>query len=273
MPHKRAKRSTREQLRSKDGHDRAPEKMALANEAIPKGAARILNAAQVQQDFHTKRKLGLDEDDGPSRKKRQKVSESSSQVKGAKGKNGKADIKITPGESLAHFNRRVEESLRPLVRDAMQTSAAVARKVRKQEEEDYKASKKGSTTKSKAVTKETDESDAPAPKTKPAKNDSAPPAPATPKLLKDSVPVPVKEFTSYKASAPRRLNDIALAPPELSKLPRGAKAAAAARNSVSGTKSTSLREGALSMAQKAILEEERERVIKAYREMKKGRNA
>ncbi|KAI0090124.1 hypothetical protein BDY19DRAFT_1047362 [Irpex rosettiformis] len=58
MPHKRAKRSTREQKRSQDGHDNVPAKSVLSNEAIPKGAARVLNAWKVQEEFRKKRKLG-----------------------------------------------------------------------------------------------------------------------------------------------------------------------------------------------------------------------
>ena len=76
-----------------------------------------------------------------------------------------------------------------------------------------------------------------------------------------------KDFAKFSTSAPRRLNDIAEAPPELKKLPRGAKASKTADIGVKG--SSSLREGVLSMAQKAMLEQERERAIRAYRELKK----
>ena len=71
----------------------------MSNEAIPKGAARILNAAKVQAEFRTKRK-SEDVGDGKHAKKR-KVE----QGDGAKGKDVK--MKILPGESLAHFNRCV----------------------------------------------------------------------------------------------------------------------------------------------------------------------
>ena len=84
---------------------------------------------------------------------------------------------------------------------------------------------------------------------------------------KASEKVKPTDFATFSASAPRRLNDIAQAPPELKKLPRGAKASKAADVGAKGA--ASLREGAMSMAQKAMLEEERERVIKAYRELKK----
>jgi hypothetical protein len=61
----------------------------------------VLNAAKVQAEFRTKRKV---EDEGankpPAKKRKTEQDES------AKGKNG-ANLKILPGESLAHFNRYV----------------------------------------------------------------------------------------------------------------------------------------------------------------------
>ncbi|KAI0685744.1 hypothetical protein BC835DRAFT_497417 [Cytidiella melzeri] len=278
MPHKRAKRSARDSKRSQEGHDNAPAKSALTHEAIPKGAARILNAWKVQDEYNKKRKFGMDEaEDGASQKKRRKVvgevGERKSGGAGVRQKGGKADIRIQPGESLAHFNRRVEESLRPLVRDAMQTSAAVARKVRKEEEEEKAAKKASSSNK-----KQTDK-DKPAPDkhtqpstSKPQPTTSSKPQPAAfkvpPAQAFTSRPDRPKEFTSLSSSAPRRLNDIVQAPPELKKLPRGAKARQiAASGKTDGTKS--LKDGVLSMAQKAMMEEERDRVIKAYRVMKK----
>ena len=76
------------------------------------------------------------------------------------------------------------------------------------------------------------------------------------------------EFALTTTSAPRRLNDIVQAPPELKKLPRGAKSKETSITKIGG-KTGSLREGALSMAQKVMLEEEREKAVRLYREMKK----
>ncbi|KAI0084770.1 hypothetical protein BDY19DRAFT_969040 [Irpex rosettiformis] len=277
MPHKRAKRSTREQKRSQDGHDNVPAKSALSKEAIPKGAARVLNAWKVQEEFRKKRKLGDNgDDDGASRRKRQKASPGGDGKKS--GGKKKADMKIQPGESLAHFNRRVEDSLRPLVRDAMQLSAATERKARKEEEQE-KAAKKAASSQKKTSKDDSDNDDEPTKPTRSSKpktsrtaddnTDSTDERPAQTQKPKTARPT---DFTSYSTSAPRRLNDIVQAPPELKKLPRGAKPRQAQTQTASGTGTKSLREGVLSMAQKAMLEEERERVIKAYREMKK-RNA
>lgn len=65
-----------------------------------------------------------------------------------------------------------------------------------------------------------------------------------------------KEFQAVSTSAPRRLNDIAQEPPVIKKLPRGA------------TKNDAAPSGVLSMAQKAMMEEERDKAIRHYRELK-----
>ena len=81
-----------------------------------------------------------------------------------------------------------------------------------------------------------------------------------------------KEFEKLSTSAPKRLNDIVQAPPEIKQLPRKAKKLAA-EGGQKGEGAKSLREGVVSMAQKAMMEEERERVIRLYREMKKGKTS
>ena len=80
-----------------------------------------------------------------------------------------------------------------------------------------------------------------------------------------------REFEKVDTSAPKRLNDVAEAPPELKKLPRKAKKLVAMGESTKGSGTSSLKEGVLSMAQKAMMEEERERAVRLYREMKKGK--
>ena len=159
--------------------------------------------------------------------------------------------------------------MRPLVRDAMQSSAVVERKARKEQEAEIEARRAGS--------KPTLKADAYAAKNATTKHEKADAAEEA-----DTAPQPTKpegkakknigpeDFATYSASAPRRLNDIVQAPPELKKLPRGAKQGQLAKAAIVG--SHSLKDGALSMAQKAKLEEERERAIKAYRELR-GRTA
>ncbi|TFY80570.1 hypothetical protein EWM64_g3438 [Hericium alpestre] len=230
MPHKRAKRSLREQNLQAKGKDLAPSS-SLSHEGIPKSVSRILNAAQVRGDYQEKkRKIESGEDVGPSKKRRK-------QGAGAKGK-GETDITIKPGESLAHFNRRVEEDMRPLVRTAVQSAAAVERQARKDK-------KKESAAKPQAKDDKRKKSETPEASPPPDKHHDRP-----------------KEFAKAATSAPRRLNDIAMAPPDLKKLPRGAKKI----KEDGGTYPKG--SGVLSMAQKAMMEVERERIIKRYRELK-----
>ena len=209
---------------------------------------------------------------GPSAKRRK----SESKDRGDTGTESRTELRIQPGESMAHFNRcvavlvahqlvsltmhhvarRVEDSLRGQVRVAMKTSSALARKVKKEEEESSRASKGKQNAK-------------PSPK-----SDDAPSSPSQ----STSTPKPSTarekpdDFERLSTSAPRRLNDIVQAPPELKKLPRGAKQRPKVPEPTAlGEGTATLRQGALSMAQKAMLEEERLKAIKLYREMKKAK--
>ena len=127
MPHKRAKRSVRDKKRAESyvslpfissgfpfindacsGNDLAPAaKKALESEEIPKSVARVLNAAKIQRE-HAEKKRKNSEDDGagPSRKKRKGAAEGEDDVK-LRAK----QLRIMPGESMAHFNRCVCSTL------------------------------------------------------------------------------------------------------------------------------------------------------------------
>ena len=79
-----------------------PGKLALNDEDVPKGAARILNAAKIQEEWRRKRKLGLADDGNGGARKKRKVSVVD---EAKKGKDVKPAMLIMPGESLTHFNR------------------------------------------------------------------------------------------------------------------------------------------------------------------------
>ncbi|KAI0783520.1 hypothetical protein C8Q75DRAFT_695938, partial [Abortiporus biennis] len=254
MPHKRAKKSLRDKEKSQSGSDLPISKHSIANEEVPKGAARILNAAKVQAEYQKKRKLNGEDDgngarSGGNSKKKRKLEDES----------GKA-MQILPGESLGHFNRRVENSMKGLVKTAMQDSSAVARKARKEEEERAKNAP-SSVSQAHSTIKPIPTSQKPTSKLKPEYSSEHDDADEKSKSSKT-----VKEFASVKTSAPKRLNDIVQAPPQLNKPPRAAKRLQMTNSEIG---SRSLRDGVLSMAQKAMLEEERERAIRLYREMKK----
>lgn len=140
--------------------------------------------------------------------------------------------------------RRVEDDLRPLVKTAVQTSRAVARSAAKAEHDARIEAKKATQAKS-----------------KPKEEEETPKKPqlVSPPTEADKFKDRLKEFQSVSSSAPRRLNDIAQAPPEFKKLPRGI------------TSAIGKRDGVLSMAQKVMMEQEREKAIVRYRALKASR--
>jgi hypothetical protein len=153
--------------------------------------------------------------------------------------------------SLNSRHRRVEDDMRPLVKAAMQSSNAVARKARNAESE-VKSEKK----RQKINNLNGDEATG-----LPYKSNLSPPPPVA---AVSGLTSPRKEFAKHSSSAPRQLNDVAQAPPEFKKLPRGAAA-------IHGGIGSGHREGVLSMAQKSMMEHEREKVILRYRELKAQR--
>ncbi|TFK68818.1 hypothetical protein BDN72DRAFT_820701 [Pluteus cervinus] len=246
MPHKRAKRSKREELRVQTGHDLAPSKQALTTEAIPKSAARVINALQIRSAFSEKKRQRDLEEEG-SGSKRRKLSQPK-----AKSKQG-TGLQIQPGESIQHFNKRVENDMRPLVKSAMQTSRVVVRTAAKAERE-AKAQKH-----LKNQPKLTDDNEQSETATLKTSGQHLPRSDSS--TTDRRAQHPVKDFIPLNTSVPRRLNDIAKAPPEL-KLPR------LRGKSTTGGMSFGSSDGVVSMAQKLMMEEERERVIARYRALK-----
>ena len=134
----------------------------------------------------------------------------------------------------------MEDDLRPLVKSAMETGRSTSRKALREERDKKKT------------------------KSQPAKPSSPEPEPTKapqPKPSTSHTDRP-KEFQPASTSAPKRLNDIAQAPPELKKRPRGAPTGVGASKG----------DGILSMAQKAMMEEERLKAIARYRELKSKRS-
>lgn len=258
MPHKRAKRAVRERERSLKG-DNLPPKHLGNEETVPKSVARILNAAKIRLEFkEKKRKIDEPNGDGcPQLKRRRLANDVNNRKEGM--------LKIQPGETIAHFNKRVESSMMPLIRTAMQQSSAQVRKVQKREIE--QGVSKPAAAQVTMMINNASRADVSNPS--PPTSTNTPPSCADasklspPTLTSTSQRQPrdkPKEFRVSSTSAPRRLNDIAQEPPRFGKLPRGARS----DKDSSKEKVT----GILSMAQKAMMEEERENVIKRYRELK-----
>ncbi|KAI9456282.1 hypothetical protein BJY52DRAFT_1277242 [Lactarius psammicola] len=244
MPHKRAKRSAREQQRK--------ESTALSTESIPKSISRVLDAARIRAEYRQKKRARrLEEDardggdvvgaDAPTLAKAKKRRRSA-----ADSGVDKSTIEIQPGESLKHFNRRVEDHMRPLVQSAMRASAATERKEKRAA---ATATAVNETLRESKACSSIDKSE----------------AEGTTATGSDKHRDRPKEFATISSARPRHLNDIATAPPELKRLPRGASNLGAKYSAPSRTKAAG---GVLSMAQRAMMETERENAIRRYREMK-----
>lgn len=239
----------------------------------PKGALRILNAAKVQAAFRQKgrvnsedtgeytlkRKRGEDKKAAKSDESKNepakirteaekdaakavKAAAADGEAEGKKKKGGKPEIpKIGPNETLGEYNRRVEALMRGSVNKAIKSAEAL----KGQQIQALKAEK--------AARRAAAQAGLPPPK--PGTSFSANPLPAS---KKEPSPSPEPEERKF-AEAPqrRRLNDIALAPPQLPKMRQAKK-----KPSEIGSKIP------LNAGQKRIMEEERERVIRMYRDMK-----
>lgn len=112
MPHKRAKRSTREKDRLlrcvitadsffsliviSRGIDLAPQK-SLADEPIPKSVSRVLDSARIRREYREKKRKSddCDNDIPQGKRRRQHVN----------NEGDEGTLKIKPGETIAHFNK------------------------------------------------------------------------------------------------------------------------------------------------------------------------
>lgn len=75
---------------------------------------------------------------------------------------------------------------------------------------------------------------------------------------------PVKEFAKFSSSAPQRLREVAMAPPVLTRGPRGSGVG----KGTGAGKSGGTAKAPVSMARQVVLEQERERAVEMYRALK-----
>jgi len=225
----------------------------------PKGASRVLNSLQTRQAYQEKKKSGTLGSSSTTRPGRA----------GSTGKNPKAAPglpKILPGERLGEYNRRLEDHLRPEVTGAIKAAAAVKaaqekevwmEKKRRREEakEDKKRKERGEekevvpTAAAKGKRKATIMDDTDDENEEDAQTNRTT-APKRPKKTEfETLPIR-RGITDVVQAPPARL-------PSLKRLPKQTGGA------FSATGRTPLNAG-----QKRLMEEERERVIKRYREEK-----
>lgn len=255
MPHKKAKRSVREEERRAKGSDLVPSSThySLQNEPIPKSIARVLNASMLRDSYNKKRKREDESSTNNQPKARMMDAESTKSSK--KRKTEKETLQILPGESLGDFNRRVEDAMRADVRSAVRAGQANMRrqeateKAERKDKLENQPSPVETNSTGKEVTKNvrTHPSTSQQPGAKPRKTD----------------------FESLDSRAPKRLNDIAQAPPDLSTLTAKADKLLAKdkKGEAFGKKDV------VPPEQWRMMEIEREKAIKRYRELKERKVA
>ncbi|PWN43430.1 hypothetical protein IE81DRAFT_90774 [Ceraceosorus guamensis] len=319
MPHKRA--STHKRLASRQGaSDKAPDAKVMRGHLsdVPKSALRILQAGKVREDFRSKMHLpGMRrsaEDVGPKAKR-----EALKQQQKLKGEGHEkassastSNLTLREGEKLGDFNRRVEMAMAPRL------PSKSSRKRRKLAAEKQAALDAGAphvckdpsrclvhqqlAHKARLAREENEGSQSKSEKRfakrEPGKADLARARASLEKAsagkggaLARSNNVSDEEEELDFAPRPqgRRLNDVAQAPPTLTRAPRGHGEAAKARKrklaealgaSVPEVDARHVRlpdpvvgksRSGVNVRREEELEKERERAIKEYRRMKFGR--
>ncbi|WWC99038.1 hypothetical protein V866_005932 [Kwoniella sp. B9012] len=282
MPHKRAKRSVREAETAKKGTNLAPSSKSLnsAYDDTPKSASRIISGWKFQSEF---RKSGKTNSEDTGEYSKPSNSNSNSSTTNGKGKGkavDKSEIpKILPNETLGEYNRRIENLLRSgvskAIKDAASTKALEVaqanrdKKVRKRKAKLEKLIKDGKVPKEalekylKEVREKEEQRNDNHSKGKRKRDNEE-----DEELHEDGQGKqtrPAKEFKEMEG--PRRLNDIVQAPPQLPHLRKSGEKKTSTKEAYSaiGKNSDKI---PLNAGQKRILEEERERVVRMYREMK-----
>ncbi|WVW79883.1 hypothetical protein I302_101853 [Kwoniella bestiolae CBS 10118] len=284
MPHKRAKRSVREAETAKKGSNLPPSTKALtsAYDDTPKSASRIISGWKFQSEFRSSGKTNSEDTGQPKSASSDPSASSSSNTKSnnvdkGKGK-GKEEIpKILPNETLGEYNRRIETLLRggvsKAIKDAASIKAAEAaqanrdKKVRKRKAKLEKLIKDGKVPKEalEKYLKEVREKELTREKGKRKRDVEDDEEEGEGEGEEKEKKRPIKEFREMER--PRRLNDIVQAPPQLPHLRKSGQSKGTGKEvySAIGRDSGKI---PLNAGQKRILEEERERVVRMYREMK-----
>nr|XP_019012318.1 uncharacterized protein I206_03165 [Kwoniella pini CBS 10737]OCF51099.1 hypothetical protein I206_03165 [Kwoniella pini CBS 10737] len=282
-----SKRSVREAETAKKGSNLPPSVKATnsAYDDTPKGASRIISGWKFQSTFRESGRTNSEDIGDTNKKSNLKNNESNLKLKNQlntnKGKEKEKLPKILPNETLGDFNRRIEEILRPSVNKAIKEAASLKaleesnlikeKKFRKKQIKLEKLIKEGKLPKEslekfllekKEKEKEKEKSN----KRKRLNNDNTNEEEEEEDKFKNRKPI--KEFKELEK--PRRLNDIVQEPPQLPHLRKSStkiksNTSSKERYEAVGKNSDKI---PLNAGQKRILDEERERVVKMYRELK-----
>jgi hypothetical protein len=226
----------------------------------PKGATRILNSLQTRQAYQEKKKSG-------------QLGTSTSASRPGKSGSTKPTTpsglpKILPGERLGEYNRRIEDHLRPEVTGAIKAAAAIKaaqekevwmeKKRRREEAKEDKRRKERGEVKPATTTVAGDPTEAKGKRKATIMDDTDDEEDQTTSTTTPKRP----RKTEFETLPLRRgITDVVQAPP--ARLPSLKRLPKQQGGAFSATGRTPLNPG-----QKRLMEEERERVIKRYREMK-----
>ena len=308
MPHKRAKHSDRVAKRFSLGQDLAPSADDGFFSEMPKGAMRILQGGKVQEAYRAKLQAKKKAEQEALAKAKGKAKASDSTAAGDEASN---ELTIRPGEKLRDFNARVEQAMAADVRSSFKSATRSQINARKRERRKLRAA--GIDPDADPEDLEQQETDRKAKADKAAALQASEPSSADLKRQRQAIQQTgeIKDFA--KATQVKKINDVAQAPPTLTRAPRGESVQAKTRKArliakITGNdeeeaerkvkqaevarhkgrvpeklaaghaspaggkkrKSTAGSEAAAepSMARQRVLEEERNKAIKAYRQIK-----
>ncbi|TKY90662.1 hypothetical protein EX895_000660 [Sporisorium graminicola] len=312
MPHKRAKHSDRVAKRFSLGQDLAPGADDGFFSEMPKGAMRILQGAKVQEAYREKLQAKKKAQQEALTKAKDKAKASDASAADTNNATAASQLTIRPGEKLRDFNARVEQAMASDVRASFRSATRSQINARKRERRKLRAA--GIDPDADPESLEEQESARKAKADKAAALQASEPSSADLKRQRQAIQQTgeIKDFA--KATQVKKINDVAQAPPTLTRAPRGESVqaktrkarlmakitgndedeaerkvkqaemdrqkgrvpaklgAAASSSSVAGKKRKSGAQAETasepSMARQRVLEEERERAIKSYRQIK-----
>ncbi|PWZ02589.1 hypothetical protein BCV70DRAFT_3044 [Testicularia cyperi] len=216
MPHKRANHSARKARRFVAGENLAPGADDGFFSDMPKGAMRIIQGGKIQDDYRRKKqeqKKHQEEAAAKAREKGKAKATSDSAV------NIASDLKIRPGEKLKDFNARVEQAMASDIHASFKSATRSTINARNRARRKARASGLDPDADPEAL--EHEEAQRKAKADKAAANEANEPTKAELRRQRQAIEQngEIKDFA--KASQVKKINDVALAPPRLTRAPRG----------------------------------------------------
>ncbi len=218
MPHKRAKHSDRVAKRFSLGKDLAPNADDGFFTELPKGAMRILQGAKVQEAHRAKLEAKKKAEQAALTKAKGKA-KASTDNNAADSNEASSELTIRPGEKLRDFNARVEQAMAADVRASFKSASRSKINARKRERRKLRQAGMDPDVDPEDV--EQEEANRKAKADKAAALEASQPSKADLKRQRQHIQQTgaIKDFA--KASQVKKINDVAQAPPTLTRAPRG----------------------------------------------------